>query len=63
MKNVWAWVAAVVVSVCILGLLVSVRPSRQEQRAAYWTTTRVAQQTETKMPPRHWLVIRQIPHP
>lgn len=64
MQKIRSWVAIILVSMCIVVLVVGVRG----KQAAYETARtaaiiRTAQQTETRVPPGHWLLIRRIPRP
>ena len=64
MRNIWAWVAGVVVGVFIIGLLVAGQPGDHHHRAAYVVIRGTTeQQAQTKVPPGHWLVIRRISAP
>ena len=64
MKNVWAWVAGIVVGASILGLLLVGQAARQHQRAAYVVIRGTTEQrAEAKTPPGRWLLVRRIPRP
>ncbi|MCU0510133.1 MAG: hypothetical protein MUC34_17480 [Anaerolineae bacterium] len=64
MSKGWAWIAGILVTVCIVALMLSVRSERQ----AYWAhralVVRTAQQAQAQQqPPGAWLIVRRIPRP
>ncbi len=63
MRTIWTWAAIILVSMCIVILLVGVRSEQAAYEAARGVVVRTAQQSEAKMPPGHWLLIRRMPRP